>query len=407
MKIAKGRILLLITTLLLCFVSGEIILRLVSFSDLDGNNFVQNVQLTPYHLPILETEKKILDYGQNESNSRLIFDHELGWVSNGNFRSSDSLYIYNNRGIRCNGQNDSTNNKSSIRILLFGDSYMHGDEVEFQGTIGYFLEKLYSKMGVNIEILNFAVSGYGMDQAFLRWEGVKNELKPDYVIFGIQFENAKRNLNLIRPMYSPITNIPFSKPRFFLKNHQLKIIDNPAVSFNEIPAIVEKFNTWEYKQFEYFYNQTNYSTTIFDQSRLISFVSSAIYLFFQEHRFYEEGSDSYDLSLQLLKRFEKSVKDEGAVFIPVHLPVKNDFYLSSYLFCKLFYGEQVIYEKLLNEIKNDFNLVEIYPKFAEWLIVQSTSDLFLERHYSQTTNKLIAKEIFDYLNLNYKMRSEI
>ena len=46
--------------------------------------------------------------------------------------------------------------------------------------------------GKATEIINLGVSGYGMDQAFLRWQKLGKKFKPDLVIFGLQMENVRR-----------------------------------------------------------------------------------------------------------------------------------------------------------------------------------------------------------------------
>ena len=175
MRLLKSKIALLIVTILICFILGEASIRVLSKSDLDGNIIYRDVQFKPYKLPIKETRNKLLQYSREEINSRLLFDKKLGWTPHDNFISLDSIYIYNKDGFRCGSLSDTLHGNDAIRIMIFGDSYAHGDEVNFTGTIGYFLENLFLDNNFNVEILNFAVSGYGMDQAYLRWEEVKHK----------------------------------------------------------------------------------------------------------------------------------------------------------------------------------------------------------------------------------------
>jgi hypothetical protein len=243
-----------------------------------------------------------------------------------------------------------------------------------------------------------------MDQALLRWEKVKDKYDPDIVIFGIQFENVKRNINIIRPLYSPATQIPFTKPRIIIKKNQLVLIDNPAKKINDITEILNNFTNWDFKKHEGFYNPDDYQNSFFYNSQLISFTTSTLDRIFDEHDYFSKGSESYDVTVKLIKRFKQSVEEKKARFVAVHLPVIEDFTISS-LFSRVFYGEDLIYENLLDDLKQDCDLIETYPYLKDWSKEHSTSELFMMRHYSPTANELIAKRIYNYLNLNYEIFS--
>jgi len=397
----KSKIALLLFTIFSLFVLGEVSIRILAESDLDNNVIFRDVQFKPYKLPRRETAKKLQQYSTHKENSRLLFDKELGWIPHSNFSSLDSMYIYNNEGIRSASVTDTQKKDDAITIMFFGDSYTHGDEVSYTGTIEYFLEKLFSEQSQNVEVLNFAVSGYGMDQALLRWEKVKDKFHPDIVIFGIQFENVKRNINIIRPLYSPVTKIPFTKPRFIITENQLTLIGNPANTISNISEILNNFNYWELKRYEGFYDPEDYQSSFIYNSQLISFISSAIERISDEHEYFSEESESHDVTIEIINRFRQSVENKGAKFIAVHLPVIEDFTIS-YLFSKLFYSQDLIYGNLLDELKQNCDLIETYDYLKNWSEECSTSELFMARHYSPTANELIAKRIYNYLNLNYE-----
>ncbi|NOX66475.1 MAG: hypothetical protein GXO85_12000, partial [Chlorobi bacterium] len=125
---------------------------------------------------------------------------------------------------------------------------------------------------------------------------------------------------------------------------------------------------------------------------------------FNEHEYFSKGSESYDVTVKLIKRFKQSVEEEGAGFIAVHLPIIEDFTIS-YLFSRVFYNQDLIYEELLDELKQSCNLIETYSYLKNWIEEHSTSELFMTRHYSPVANELIAKRIYNYLNLNYEIFS--
>lgn len=404
MRSIKSKIALLLFTIFILFILGEVSIRILADTDLDNNIIFRDVQFKPYKLPKRETAKKLQQYSMNKKNSRLLFDKELGWIPHSNFVSLDSMYIYNNDGIRSATPANTPSNNDVKTIMFFGDSYAHGDEVDYSGTIEYFLQNIFNKQNVNVRVLNFAVSGYGMDQSLLRWEKVKNKFKPDLVIFGIQFENVKRNINIIRPLYSPVTEIPFTKPRFVIEGNRLSLIDNPATKISDITNIFNVFNNWKSKKYEGFYDPEDYQNSFFYNSWLISFTSSAIERILKEHEYFVNGSESHDITIEIIKRFKHSVEEEDANFVAVHFPVIEDFTIS-HLFSRIFYNQDLIYENLLDELKQKCDLIETYNYLKNWSDIHSTSELFMVRHYSPTANKLIAKRIYNYLNLNYEIFS--
>ncbi len=404
MQLLKSKIALLLFTIIILFILGEVSIRIIAETDLDDNIIFRDVQFKPYKLPTRETAKKLRQYSINKKTSRLLFDKELGWVPHSNFVSLDNMYVYNKNGIRSSSTVITPKDDVVKTIMFFGDSYAHGDEVDYSGTIEYFLQNIFKEQNVNVRVLNFAVSGYGMDQSLLRWEKVKDKFKPDLVILGIQFENVKRNINIIRPLYSPVTEIPFTKPRFVIQDNRLSLIDNPAKKINDITNILHDFNNWKLKKHEGFYDSQDYQNSFFYNSWLISFTASAIERISKEHEYFVNGSESHDITIEIIKRFKQSVEEKGADFVAIHLPVIDDFTVS-YLFSRVFYNQDLIYETLLDELKQNCDLIETYNYLKDWSEDHSTSELFMVRHYSHTANKLIAKRIYNYLNLNNKIFS--
>ena len=416
----KQKIILLLITLLISFALIEITFTILVDEDLDGNLSFNHVHLKPYKLPIVETEKKIeelfkhqipdslsqqydgMDFKRDYFNVRLVPDSILGWSPNPYSKSSDELYIYNEDGIRSNDILTTYGEKRKLRIAIFGDSYSHGDEVKFQNTIGNYLQNILDAQNIEAEVINFAVSGYGMDQAFLRWEAVKSEFQPDIVILGVQFENAKRHINLLRPFYYYTTEIPYSKPRFVISGNKLQLIKNPIVDITRTVDIIENFDTWEFSHFEGFYKKDNYEPNPIYLSKSISFVSSAISQILKEVEYYNSSSESYQVTYKIIEHFNKSVLRENSIFIPLHLPVINDFDFATQNFLKIFYDQKFIYDDLFSTLKLQYNFVEPFDDLTKWEEKNGVESLFMNRHYSPTANKIIANQIYEFVKKNHK-----
>ena len=415
----KNKIKLLFTTLMIIFIFTEIVLTILVDKDLDGNLSLNHVHLKPYQLPIIATQKKIEElqshlvpdsllqnYNENGFireyfNVRLLPDSILGWSPSPIYKSQDGLYVYNKDGIRSDDILTEFPEKNKLRIAIFGDSYVHGDEVRFENTIGKYLQNLFYQQNIEIEVLNFAVSGYGMDQAFLRWQLIQEIFQPDIVILGVQFENVKRGINILRPFYYYITEIPYSKPRFVVSENKLELIKNPIKDVTKTLNIIENFERWEFSNLEGFYNKEDYESNLFYLSNSISFVSSAMSQIFSEIDYYNSKSDGYKITDKIIEKFSKSVVNENGIFIPLHLPVMNDFDFVTQNFLDIFYNKKFIYDDLFSALKLEYNFVEPYEVLNEWGEKNGFEKLFMSRHYSPIANKLIAHRIFEFLKSSY------
>jgi len=411
----KQKFYLLISTIFLLFLLLEVSLTFIVTEDLDGNLSLNYIHLKPFQIPIIETEKKIetlisdklpdsllvnyksKNFTRKYFNIRLIPDSLLGWAPNPIFKSSDGLYVYNRNGIRTRNILDEIPPKNKLRIAIFGDSYSHGDEVAFENTIGNYLEELLNQSKINAEVINFAISGYGIDQAFLRWKLIDEQFNPDIVILGVQFENAKRNINLLRPFYYFTTEIPYSKPRFLLEGNALQFLPNPILDIKNTVDIIKNFDSWQYSHFEGFYSNQNYHPNFLFYSKTFSLFSSTISQLVGEINYYKSSSESFKVTYKLFEKFQKDVKDKGEVFIPVHLPVKNDFDFLSQKFLSIVYNQQFIYDELFDALRKKANFVETYDTLENWGKTKDMNQLFMKRHYSPTANKVIANQIFEFI----------
>jgi hypothetical protein len=398
----KQKLILLFSTILFCFLISEAALFFLIAKDLDNNQILNNLHLKPFQLPVIETKIKIdklLDsnYNNNYQNVRLVPDSTLGWSPNPNYGQEDKLYKYNIDGIRVNEISKTFLKKDVLRIAIFGDSYIHGDEVNFEGTIGKYLEDIFHKNNVIVEVLNFAVSGFGMDQALLRYKEVNNKYNPDIILLGVQFENVKRHVNILRPFYSHITDIPYSKPRFTMNGGDLKLISNPIQNVTKTVDIIKEFGNWTFSKYEGFYNKADYSSQFLYFSNTYQAVSSLISTLNSEFEFYSPKSESYDITKNIFKEFLAHCNQNDQLFIPVHLPTINDLQFFQSTFFDLAYSQKFIYHELFDELKSMTQFVETFDKLKNWSTEDNLDKLFMKRHYSLIANRIIAEQIYDFM----------
>lgn len=382
MKSFFKKILYLIYLVLVSLVLFESLLQLyVNFSG-DTRGFYSFFQLTP-------DEKYWSELTSGIGHSEYFeLDETLGWriKKNGTFR--DSLYVSNSNGIR-SFKNFGAKNDSVIRIGLFGDSFMHSDDVYFEESLAFHLENELQEKGVSAEVINFGVSGYDMTQAYLRYktEGVNYEL--DIVLFGLQIENFWRNLNVYRPNYYLYTGFPFVKPRLYFREDSLSFINISEVDLEYLKKLPLSFDQSKFYEYEYFtHNELmakehllNWSYT-FKIAR--SFLSDPV---FAESERIEDNTEGLDIMYYIMDKFGMVSTKHNSQFIIVQLP-NND--LNNYVIEHGTHPNPTI----VDSISSRYTLIRTDSLLAEYSIEKTYN-----YHYTSFGNQLISKKIVsDFLD---------
>jgi len=175
---------------------------------------------------VAQYHQKLLDQASNELSFQ-IYDDLIGWTNGPNRRSADGLYWSSSEGIRAPHAGVSFGDSGvKKRIALVGDSNTFGQEVPYEDTWGYFLQKT---LGAEVQVLNFGVAGYGIDQAYLRYEKDVRPWKPRIVIFGFVSGDAIRSM-VVYPFIKFPWDTPFSTPRLIESDGVLKRVNVPSLA---------------------------------------------------------------------------------------------------------------------------------------------------------------------------------
>lgn len=109
-----------------------------------------------------------------------------------NRRSPDGWYFSSVEGIRSAGPNMRMADRTGrFRVALIGDSNAFSFEVPFDQSWGYLLERL---LGDDVQVLNFGVDGYGIDQMYLRYRRDVRPWKPQVVLIGFIGHDLSRTM---------------------------------------------------------------------------------------------------------------------------------------------------------------------------------------------------------------------
>jgi hypothetical protein len=216
-----------IVTLVLILITAEMVTRILSRSSIEGETLGSKVLLPKSWQALILHNQSILRKAA-ASPTFYVYDDLLGWTIGPNRKSADGLYYSSAEGLRAPHEGISfAKATKKTRIALVGDSYTFGEDVVYENTWGRLLEKA---LGEEFEVLNFGVPGYGLDQAYLRYEKDVQEWKPTVVILSFIPHDIERSMIVYPTLSYPSWEVPFSKPRLILRDGELKKLNTPTVT---------------------------------------------------------------------------------------------------------------------------------------------------------------------------------
>ncbi len=217
-----------------------------------------------------------------------------------------------------------------LRVASFGDSFVHGDEVDDQANWPAVLERSRP----DLEVLNFGASGYGPDQALLRWERDGRPLRPSIVLIGFMTENSGRTINVFRPFYTPQTTMRLAKPLFALgEDGRLELLPTPMREVEDYRALLDRpvATLAELGRNDVWYGRSGwYPGTPLDflpSVRLLRLAKRVARIARDPFAFetsYAPRGIAYRVTDAVLDRFCRSVQESGAEPILVFFPNRND-----------------------------------------------------------------------------------
>lgn len=388
----------LIIALVVGFVTLEVAARLLVITNVDGQRFLLNLPLRPYHLPIADTQATVERYHETLI-SELVYDPLLGWTNRPN--SPD----YNSAGIRADREYASMPPDGVLRIAAFGDSFTHGNEVASAESWPAQLEALLNARGIPAEVLNFGVGGYGIDQAYLRWQEQGRAYHPDIVLLGFAPVDVNRLVTLywkLEPnvFITPGSN-PFSKPRYVLDGDQLRLINSPTVAPDDMPAFLTNFAGSDLARYEIGFDAADYQDQWWLHSEALAILDALRrYLVFDPARNPSlqidllrppaqpaPYNDADQLTTAILQQWATRARADDSQFMVVHLPMKAGV--------QAYQGHQPLeYEALWRELSSSYAWIETLDAFPATGVDE---EFAAGGHYSPRGSQTIAAAIADYV----------
>lgn len=321
----------------------------------------------------------------------ITFDQKLGWtVARGLERAANSAtYRSNSAGLRSDHEYPLERPQTGVRLAAFGDSFTHCDDVENS-------ECWTAQMEAEIpglEVLNFGVSGYAPDQAFLRYQQEGQQYKPCAVLIGYMVENANRVVNRFRPFYQPETGITLGKPRYLLNGDSLQLLPSPATSPLDYqdPAWVER----TYGPNDFWYARGMFAPSMLDTSHFFRLARTVAY----QRKYeplrsdndeardigwaYTPESEGLEIASRILIQFARQVEADGATPVVVLFGRKADV-------VAMRHNEKKVYEPLLQRLNRaNVTTIDVTERLFD-ASKKSGVERLIDKHYRAMGNAVVA-----------------
>ena len=304
-----------VVTLALILIPVEIGLRLFSRDAADAPSFLYTLLLPRSWERAVTHRSHSLDKASGGL-SYLVYDETLGWTVGPNRRGADGLYLSSAEGIRAASQGAVLHGpKDRLRVALVGDSYVFAERVSFEDSWGHQLER---DSGVTLQVLNFGVGGYGVDQSYLRFKKDVLAWKPDVAILGFPFSDLQRSLTVYPLISSPHWNMPFSKPRFVLNNGELRTLNVPTIPPQTLFAM-GSLSDLPFLEYDYGYRKDQWEGDITD----LSYVKRWLFSYFARA---PQPSDVelIQVNAAILRAFHQLANEHDIIPIIAYFPGRGE-----------------------------------------------------------------------------------
>jgi hypothetical protein len=318
-------------------------------------------------------------------------DPDLGWTIREN-GAAPPLYRANAQGIRADREYADRVPDGLVRIATFGDSFTHASQV---GNADTWEERLMERLPA-VEVLNFGVGGFALDQAYLRYLRDGSRFQPGVVLIGFMSENIRRSVNVFRPFYNTASS-PFSKPRFTLgRDGGLDLLDNPLRTDGDYRELLDHPERVLPRLGEHdYYFRERYRTGRLDRLAMVR-LGKMIAWWARTNEplgtdFYDPRSEAFQVTSALFDRFHAEVESRGSTAVILVFPDQFDV-------ASQWKGRPPAYRSLLDHFEvRRYRFLDLQSAFAEEDEPDSLNQLFRKMHYSPLGNRLVAERVAAYL----------
>jgi hypothetical protein len=247
-------------------------------------------------------------------------DELLGWTV-GPDRGTSGLYFSSSEGIRSAAPNTRyAARQPQFRIATVGDSFTFALEVPFEASWPNRLEQL---LGPKVQVLNFGVAGYGVDQAYLRYVRDVRPWHPDVVVLGLIEPDFFRSLAVYNFVSYPKWDWPFAKPRLVVDAAgTLRSLNVPVPSPQQTFS-ANAITDLPFIEYDLGFEPMEWGWRTYYHSYLIRFVWSR-FRGSPEQRD-RTSTEAIALNSEIITSFARYAEGEGSIPLVVYFPSRSDF----------------------------------------------------------------------------------
>ncbi len=350
---------LLATSILLTLIFGELLMRMIGI--------INNIDFTLYMKELKNSDKLPQELFISDNNLHLLRPNIQVLATTSDF---SIIYKVNSQGLR-DKEYGFTKLKNKIRILSFGDSSTFGEGIEYGERYTDIIENFFP----NLEVINFGVPGYGLDQCLIRFTAEGLKYSPDYVIIFISKAIIDRfSTDIIKNNYVDLENIIPKSP-----------VNNDLTAYiNRNDAFFNKRRVFFALDRSFLFSFLNYKFCLFTLKNKLKKDDEKVWgaIFPKEQKqAYGKQNKSLDInvdsvserSILLMKKFNDICKRYGIKLIIINI----DSFFSNMDFLKGIDNNIIYYDlakDLINESKK-YRLTFIY-----------------DRHYNKRTHSFIGQK---------------
>lgn len=337
------------------------------------------------------------------STSHLQIDSTLGWRYRAGFAGGRDTM--NAQGLRSHREYAATADSGVTRIAAFGDSFVYGSEVPNSDAWPFLLEGGSTRL----DVLNYGVGGYGLDQALIRYRQEGRQFDPDIVLVGFVSDDLRRIVNVYRRFLSN-AEAPLFKPRFRIgPGDSLIPIPVPlpdSLTYETIAAMPDR--VLSYHDADKWFQPIVYHP-IYDWSasvRLASGLWNRLWKrYFDSDRLshgptFNPDSEAFRLHLRVFQAFADTGKLHGVRTIAVFFPDRSSL-------AQVVKGIPPAYQPLRDAVAAaGIETIDLAEPFRQAVLNGEFDALFQPGgHYSRRGNELVAAAVKTYLEQSPRGRT--
>jgi lysophospholipase L1-like esterase len=379
--------LFVLLSLAVTFAAGEWYVRSQGRFDADGTFFFREQPIRPYALPVTHA-KEVVDRYLKDSSGFLLYDPDLGWANRPRTCTPEGRYCANSFGLRADREYTAAMRPGSFRVSMFGDSFVAGFDADFPDSFAVQVQNNLKARGLDAEVLNFGVGGFGFDQAYLYYNRDASRFDTNVIVQGLQMENVGRDVTLFRIVAFPGTGIPFSKPRYILNDGKLELINHPTIPPEDVPKTLANFHRWPLAKYEPSYSG-KYQHHWYTPSKLLSTLIDlkAAKEESPQDLFTVDG-EAMNITVALLERYRAEVAETGKPFVLIYFPRAD-------VIDAILAGKPDPWQPHLDRLKG-FTIVDPTPRLVAYAKEHGTASLY-GGHYSPIGYRLVAESLAEAL----------